>query len=250
MRNFWIGLTIVLGGLVAALSAANATENSDAAVLLKRSDAARGGGAPGLTWEVSVRSTGGGAQDQDMRMRIKAAETASLAETLEPLKSKGAKMLQMDRNMWLSKPGLKKPIAISPRQRLSGLAAIGDIAATNYAKDYQAVLLRQDDFKGEPCHVLELSARERQATYDKLIYWISTKRGVGVFAEFLSLSGKRLKTAEFSYENSVAIEGKTTPFISKMVISDALTDAKTILEYGQTKVQSIPSSEFDVSHLE
>lgn len=44
MRNFWIGLTIVLGGIVAAISAANATENPDAAVLLKRSDAARGGG--------------------------------------------------------------------------------------------------------------------------------------------------------------------------------------------------------------
>ncbi|WP_208512399.1 outer membrane lipoprotein-sorting protein [Variovorax paradoxus] len=250
MRNFWIGKIAALACTLLAPCWAHASTPVDAVALLAHSDVARGGGAPGLTWEVVVRSTGGGMQDQDMRMRVKAAETSSLAETLEPIKSKGAKMLQVDRNMWLSKPGLKKPIAISPRQRLSGLAAIGDIAATNYSKDYQAVLLRQDEFKGENCHVLELSARERQATYDKLVYWISVKRGVGVFAEFLSVSGKRLKTAEFAYENTVHIDGKGTAFMSRMHIADEFTDARTTLEYGQPRVQAIPESDFDVSHLE
>ena len=77
-----------------------------------------------------------------MRLLIKAAGEASLVETLAPLNSKGARMLQVERNMWLTKPGLKKPVPISPRQRLSGQAAIGDIAATNYAKDYSAAFLR------------------------------------------------------------------------------------------------------------
>jgi hypothetical protein len=67
-------------------------------------------------------------------LRLKAADNASLAEYLEPLRSKGSRILQVGRNMWFTKPGLRKPVAISPRQRLTGQAAIGDIAATNYTQ--------------------------------------------------------------------------------------------------------------------
>ncbi len=224
----------------------------DPVALLQRSDQARGGGLPGLIWEVRSKNSGSQVNEDDppMRLLIKAVATASLAETLEPPRSKGARMLQVDRNMWLTKPGLKKPVPISPRQRLTGQAAIGDIAATNYARDYTPKFLRSEDIAGERCAVLELSANTRQATYDKLIYWISEKRGVGVRAEFLSLSGKRLKSAQFEYGNTVRIDGKTVPFVSRMLIADELTDASTTLEYGQVQVKAVPPSEFDVSHLE
>jgi len=224
----------------------------DPVQLLRRSDQARGGGLPGLTWEIRSRNSGGSANDDDppMRLLIKAVDNASLAETLEPLRSKGGRMLQVDRNMWLTKPGLKKPVAISPRQRLTGQAAIGDIAATNYVRDYNPKLLREETVRGERCWVLELTATGRQATYDRVFYWISASRGTGVQAEFLSLSGKKLKSAQFDYGNHIEIQGRTEPFISRMVISDALTDAKTTLEYGQVVVKAVPASEFDVSHLQ
>jgi hypothetical protein len=224
----------------------------DPILLLKRSDQARGGGLPGLTWE--IRSQNGGSQanedDPPMRLLIKAADNASLAETLEPLRSKGARMLQVERNMWLTKPGLKKPIPISPRQRLTGQAAIGDIAATNYARDYTPKLLREETVNGERCYVLELAANSRQATYDRLLYWISASRSVGIQAEFQSLSGKKLKSAQFEYGNRIEVQGKSVSFVSRMLISDALTDAKTKLDYSHIAVKAIPASEFDVSHLE
>lgn len=246
--------TLRLGtALVAAalfLTTASLRAEPDPTALLKRSDQARGGGLPGLVWEVHVLNTGSGADDQDMRLRIKAVDTSSVAETLEPLRSQGAKMLQVERNMWLTKPGLKKPVPISARQRLTGQAAIGDIAATNYVRDYSAKLLREEMVGKERCYVLELSANNRQATYDRLLYWISIGRGVGVRAEFYSLSGKRLKNAEFEYANWVAVQGKSIPFISRMAIADDLTDARTTLTYTHTKVQAISPAEFDVGHLE
>jgi len=224
----------------------------DPVQLLKSSDQARGGGLPGLTWEIRSRNSGGTANEDDppMRLLIKAVDNASLAETLEPLRSKGGRMLQVDRNMWLTKPGLKKPVAISPRQRLTGQAAIGDIAATNYVRDYSPKLLREESVRGERCWVLELTATGRQATYDRVLYWVSAPRGTGVQAEFLSLSGKKLKSAQFDYGNHIELQGRTAPFISRMVISDALTDAKTTLEYDHVVVKAVPASEFDVSHLQ
>lgn len=218
--------------------------------LLQRSDQARGGGFPGLVWEVRASNRGSQANEETQRLLIKANDNASLAETLEPLRSKGAKMLQVERNMWLSKPGLKKPVPISARQRLTGQAAIGDIAATNYRRDYQAQLLREEPCQTERCYVLELTAANRQATYDKVLYWISVGRGVGVKAEFYSLSGKLLKSATFEYNNRLEINGRAVPFVSRMIISDALTDAGTTLEYSQVVIKALAAAEFDVSHLE
>jgi hypothetical protein len=224
----------------------------DPAQLLRHSDQARGGGLPGLTWEIRSRNSGSQVGDDDppMRLRVKAVDDASLVETLEPLRSKGARMLQLDRNMWLTRPGLKKPVPISPRQRLTGQAAIGDIAATHYARDYSARLAREETVGGERCWVLELSATARQATYDRVLYWVSASRGTAVQAEFQALSGRKLKSARFEYGNRIELQGRTVPFISRMVISDALTDAQTTLEYSQIVVKPVPASEFDVSHLE
>ena len=224
----------------------------DPAQLLQRADQARGGGLPGLVWEIRLHNSGSQTNEDDppMRLLIKAAGEASLVETLEPLNSKGARKLQVERNMWLTKPGLKKPVPISPRQRLSGQAAIGDIAATNYAKDYSAAFLREEAVDGERCYLLQLAAKTRQSTYDRVLYWISAERGTAVQAEFQSLSGKKLKSAQFDYGNHLEAQGRTVPFVSRMVISDALTDAKTTLEYSRIVVKAVPASTFDVSHLE
>ncbi|MGP8431854.1 outer membrane lipoprotein-sorting protein [Paraburkholderia fungorum] len=222
----------------------------DATALLKLSDRSRGGDMPGLVWDVYVSNSGSGADDTPpQRLHIRASDTSSLALVLEPLNSKGAQMLQVARNMWMMKPGLRKPVAISPRQRLTGQAAIGDIAATNYARDYEATYVRDDNAAGEPCYVLALKALGSQATYEKIVYWVSVRRGVAVKAEFQSLSGKPLKSATFEYGNSIVVDGKTIPFVSRMSIADQLTDARTSLEYSHVRVQSIPSSEFDVSNL-
>ncbi|VEB45229.1 Uncharacterised protein [Chromobacterium violaceum] len=53
-----------------------------------------------------LANSGSASEDlQPMRLDVKANRTASLAEVREPLSNKGSKMLQVDRNMWLSKPG-------------------------------------------------------------------------------------------------------------------------------------------------
>jgi Outer membrane lipoprotein-sorting protein len=222
----------------------------DIEALLKQSDRARGGGLPGITWEIQVTSRDGDKPPELQRMVVKAIRDASLGETVEPARSKGAKLLHVGRNMWLTKVGLSKPVPISPRQRMSGQASNGDIAATNYAGDYDGKLIREETLNGEACYVLELRAKHNRTTYDRIQYWISTSRSVGIKAEFHSVSGKLLKTAFFDYTNVVNFENTRIPFISKMTIRDALTPAETVMEYSSIKVEKIPPSEFDLGQVQ
>ena len=222
----------------------------DAQSIVKHADRARGGGLPGIVWDIRLLSRDGEKVIEEQRLQVRAVDDASVAEVLEPLRSKGTKLLQVEHNMWLTRPGLSKPIPISPRQRMSGQASNGDIAATNYAMDYEAKLVSQEKIDGEFCYVLDLSARHKRTTYDKIRYWVSVAREVGVKAEFYSLSGKLLKTAKFSYENTIQYGAKSIPFVSRMAIKDALIDAETTMNFGAVKVKNISPAEFDLGQLQ
>jgi hypothetical protein len=222
----------------------------EANAILKASDQARGGGLLGIVWEIKLLSRDGEKVEEPQRILVKAVDDSSVAETQEPVRFKGSKILQVEHNMWLTRPGLSKPVPISPRQRMSGQASNGDIAATNYAGDYDAQMKGDETLDGEACYVLDLTAKHKRTTYDKIRYWVSVKRLVGVKAEFYSVSGKLLKTARFDYNNTIEHEGKRIPFISKMIIRDALVDAETTMEFGTVKVKKIPVSEFDLGQLQ
>jgi hypothetical protein len=233
-----------------AMVNATAIAAPDAQAIVKRADHARGGNLPGIEWEIRLISRDGDKLGEEQRLQVRAVDEASVAEVLEPLRSKGVKLLQVQHNMWLTRPGLSKPVPISPRQRMSGQVANGDIAATNYAADYTANLVSEEQLDGETCYVLDLTARHKRTTYDRIRYWVSVARTVGVKAEFYALSGKLLKTARFSYANHIEYAGTRIPFISRMVIKDALVDAETTMDYGTVKVRKISPAEFDLGQLQ
>ena len=222
----------------------------DAQAILKQADHARGGNLPGIVWEIRLISRDSERTAEEQRLQVHAVDEASVAEVMEPSRSKGVKLLQVQHNMWLAGPRLSKPIPISPRQRMSGQAANGDIAATNYAADYTARLVAQEPVDGEMCYVLDLHARHKRTTYDRIRYWVSVARVVGVKAEFYSLSGKLLKTAHFTYSNRIQFAGKSIPFVSRMVIKDALVDAETTMYFDKVKVKKISAAEFDLGQLQ
>ncbi|MDD2914195.1 MAG: outer membrane lipoprotein-sorting protein [Gallionella sp.] len=246
MKIVWQNLLVVLllGINVSAFAA------PDAQFLLQHADRARGGGLPGIVWEIRLVSRDGDKVSDEQRLEVRAVDDASVAETLEPVRFKGSKLLQVGRNMWLTRPGLSKPIPISPRQRMSGQASNGDIAATNYAGDYEAQPAGEELVDGEACHVLGLTAKHKRATYDRVRYWVSVKREVGVKAEFYSLSGKLLKSAHFDYRNTIEYNGQRIPFVSRMTIRDALVDAETTMQFGAVKVKKIASAEFDLGQMQ
>lgn len=168
--------------------------------------------------------------------------------SLAPPKYKGNKLLMSNNNMWFYKPGLSKPIPISQRQKLMGNAAYGDIASTNYAEDYQATPLPDEIVDGEECYVFDLKSKNDKTTYDRIKYWISKERLVGVKAEYFTVSGKKFKQAAMEYGNTVTIEGEERPFISKITLYDALmSEDVTYLNLADPRFEALPDYVFNLN---
>ncbi len=240
---------IVIAILAQTVFGGSAEEASFATDILKKTDIERGGGLPGIAWDIRALVK---TRDNEMSrdLSVKACKEDSLAEFTSPPSVKGQKLLLVGRNMWFVQPGLQKPVPISPRQRLTGLASNGDIAATDYAGDYIATLAKEDSLQGERCYVLDLHANNKSVAYDHIVYWVSKTRLVGLKAEFYTLSGKQLKSALFEYQNRIEYQGRDWPFISRMTITDPLDPANvTVMDYSHVRVARIPPNDFNVNLL-
>lgn len=222
-----------------------------AADLLAESDRSRGAakGTQGLSWTADVENLEDGVKSE-VTYLIKARDNDAIAEATAPARQKGEIILFNDRVLWFVKPGLKKPVSISPRQKLVGQTANGDIASTQYARDYEPTLTGEDTINGKAAWVLELKAKAKNVTYDQIRYWISKKERLAVKAEFLTLSGEVFKTAELKYANSLKLGGKSFPFVSELVITDAAKkENKSTIRYKEPKEVNLSPSMFNVNNL-
>jgi hypothetical protein len=216
--------------------------------ILHAADQARGN-LEGITWTVKIQSVKP-EKVNTMTIDIKARGFDIAAETLLPAKYKGNKLLMLNGSMWFYKPGLTKPVPISKRQKLLGDAVYGDIAATNYAEDYTGILLDDQMIEGERCYTLDLRAKNNKGTYDKIIYWISKDRLVGVRADYYTVSGKKFKSAKMEYQNSVTLDGNTRPFISRLSIYDELISRDvTTLDLENPGFEALPDYLFNLNLL-
>jgi len=102
----------------------------------------------------------------------------------------------------------------------------------------------------EDCVVLNLQAKDKRATYDRIKYWISKKRVVGLKAEFYTISGKMFKSATFEYKNRITLNDKPQEFISKMIITNAiLKDDVTTISYSRPLLKKVPDATFNLNLL-
>jgi len=216
--------------------------------ILKEADEARGN-LKGVKWTVDIDAVDNG-KKYNNSMNVSARGYDFLAIFTEPAKAKGQRVLFVERNMWYTKPGVKKPVPISSRQKLVGGAAYGDIAATDFANDYNAVPLPDETVDGVDCYVFDLSAANSRTTYDRVKYWVSKERKVGVKAEYYAVSGKMFKSARFEFDESVTVDGVNKPFISKIVITDTLIRENiTTMKFSSPKMTPLSDAMFDVNLL-
>jgi hypothetical protein len=240
-------LLLVLVFFADGLSHASSAIANETQAILHKADQSRGNLA-GITWTVVLGNAD--TPTDTMTFDVKARGFDILAENLAPPKDRGNKILMVNGNMWFHKPGLSKAVPISQRQRLMGNAAYGDIAATNYADDYEAKSLDDESVNGEDCYVFDLKAKDSRAAYDRIKYWISKKRVVGVRADYFTVSGKKFKSASIENTNTVRVEGEVRPFISKITIYDNLVASNvTTLNFTKPVFRKLGSYIFDVNLL-
>ena len=245
-----IALTLLLLLPVTAVKAGTSSpmDLEKATALLAESDLSRGNSS-GLEWDIDIESQTEGNTEAN-RLTVLVKETNCLAVYQTPSNVKGRKLLMKDRNMWFIKPGLSKPVPISPRQKLLGGASNGDIASTNYAGDYTIENFTEAVLDQEPCVVYNLKANNKNVTYDQIRYWVSKKTKTGVKAEFFTLSGKMFKTAVFEYDHKISLNGQERPFVSKMTIMGVVVETeKTVMAYSHIRLRDISASAFNLDLL-
>ncbi len=229
----------------------------DPAAIIMQAEESKGEGLPGYEGQIRLMHRDGD-DERTQVLHISVANLQggrtgnSLVEFVEPANTRGQKVLMVKRNMWFIQAGLTKPVPISPRQRLLGGASYGDVAATNFVGDYIPTLQDNTEEMVEdvPCYRLELKAIDEKATYDRILYWVSKSKGLGVKAEFFTLSGKHLKTAYYKYDNKAIHKGKTRSFLSQITIVDAVNrEDVTLMEYSKIAVQTFPAAVFDLNLL-
>ena len=237
-------VSMVAAGLLIAGGARAAASAQD---ILKAADEARGS-VEGIAWEVTIDSTENQRVTETLVYDIKARGFNVAGTNLAPPKYRGNKILMLNTNMWFYKPGLSKPVPISLRQKLMGDAAYGDIASTNYVDNYEATELAGEDVGGEACHVFDLKAKTDKVTYDRIRYWVSKRRLVGVKADYYTVSGKKIKSAAMDYGNLVSAGGKARPFLSRITLQGELMNgALTYLSLRNPRIEPLPDHVFDLN---
>ncbi len=160
---------------------------------------------------------------------------------------KGQYLLMVDDDMWIYMPNTRKPIRITPLQRLMGNASNGDVARTRYAQDYAATLEREEALSGTPCYVLDLRAKREGATYNRIEYWVAKGTNRPKRAEIYLTSGKHYKTIDFDTYS----ETSGRQLLTKMTITDRLRNGSTtIMRYDSYGARELPDKYFNKDYLE
>ncbi len=161
-------------------------------------------------------------------------------------KTKDMKILYREKNMWVQLPRTRRPIRITPVQRLMGEASNGDVAQLSYAEDYALEPVGKEKIDGIFFFKLKLSARNKSATYNKIVLFARADDYLPVKAEYYLTSGKHYKTAYF--EKYCMVGGKKT--LQKMTIYDEVKkDCKTTFEYFDIKEKELPAKYYNKNYL-
>jgi outer membrane lipoprotein-sorting protein len=212
----------------------------DAEALLKRSDSFRNGW-PSFVTRVKITNYESGKSDEERYYEVSQKGTdKTYVEFLTP-REKGRHLLMLGDDMWVYLPDTSRPVRITPLERLSGDASNGDVARTNYAVDYTPAYLRAEKVGEVACHVLELTAKRKGATYQRILYWLRTEDARPVRAEFYLTSGKHIKSATF--DDYAQFGGKT--LLRRLTLYDEIRHTShSLLEYSQTTARDLPDKLF------
>jgi outer membrane lipoprotein-sorting protein len=248
IRHGLLGVLLTLLPLAAARAEPSDTE-LDAQKILAASDAVRNPSHSfGLTTTMTEYRNGRQTDISTLQIYAKAdpgsGQYRNLIRFVAPARDVNKLMLKNGNDLWFYDPSSQASVRISPRQRLLGQAANGDVVTVNFAKDYHAKLLGDEDIDdgdrvSHHCHKLVLTAAASDVTYDSLEIWIDSGNSRPIKARFYAESGQLLKTAYYRrYERELEVERPT-----ETVIIDGLDHQwVTIMRYSDYAWRDVPDS--------
>jgi outer membrane lipoprotein-sorting protein len=170
----------------------------------------------------------------------------SLVEFVSPASEKGRYLLMLRDAMWIYMPNTRRPIRISPLQRLMGEASNGDVARTNYTVDYLPELAGEDVIDGVEAFILDLAAKDKDISYSRVKLWVSRKNYEPIQADFYVVSGMLMKRALF--KEFGILNGRRT--VTGMEIHDMRRKGLwTELRYSNLQPKTLSDKLFNKNYL-
>ncbi|MFS1914059.1 MULTISPECIES: outer membrane lipoprotein-sorting protein [unclassified Vibrio] len=250
MYKSWL-ITIKLRGIVAMLVSAASVSAlaSEAESLIKQADSYRlDAGASRVVSEVRLYQ-----DDKLDKTRLYDVYLKPNRESLVVFKAnveKGQKMLMLGDNYWLLMPKSRRPIRITPMQKLLGEASVGDISTLTWSQDYQGQVIENEDILALDGSMtktkrLKLVAKTAGASYQQIDLWLDNKTAFPIQADLYLRSGKLAKKAQF--EQGVR-NGERR--VTAMILRDQIQmNKKTVIDYQSIEPHSLPSKYYNPAFL-
>jgi hypothetical protein len=166
----------------------------------------------------------------------------------------GQKMLMLGDNYWLLMPKSRRPIRITPMQKLLGEASIGDISTLTWSDDYNGTWVKQApltlvDTDGNSqlidTHLLKLNAKTKGASYATINLWLAEKTGFPIKAELYLQSGKLAKQAEFIK----GLRGGEEKVVAMKLDDQIQKNQQTVIKYTNVTAVEIDDKYYNPAYL-
>lgn len=157
----------------------------------------------------------------------------------------GQKVLMLGDDFWMIMPASARPIRITPMQKLLGEASTGDIASMSWAGDYEGSVAREIEIDGVPCLELDLSARRKTLSYQRVVLHVAKRDFRPVHADLYAASNRKLKQADFAVE---VIDGR--PTVKTMTLRDEVqTNRRTVVTTVSSRPRQFGDELFNPMYL-
>lgn len=172
----------------------------------------------------------------------------SIVKYIKPDRDNGKLILAKGLDMWVFIPSGKRPVRISPQQRLVGSVSNIDIARIALGIDYRATAIAEAEYNGNSVWLLSLDSQNTQSLYDKVELLVAKDNNsteqlnqfAPLKATFYTKSGQAAKTMTFSdYQD---IQGKR--IATTRIIVDLLTGHRAELKYFNFQKSTISDEYF------
>jgi hypothetical protein len=162
----------------------------------------------------------------------------------------GQKMLMLDNKYWLLMPKSRRPIRITPMQKLLGDASAGDLStmiwAQSYAVQWQAAeQIENVEGVAVDTHKLKLSANKKRVSYANITLWLDQNNHFPIKADLYLASGKLAKQVWYR-----AGQARGLLRVVAMEFSDRLQSGRhTVIEYQQVTPMELEDKYYNPAFL-
>ncbi|OQY55185.1 MAG: outer membrane lipoprotein-sorting protein [Candidatus Parabeggiatoa sp. nov. 2] len=158
---------------------------------------------------------------------------------------RGQKVLMLNDKFWIVMPKSRRPIRITPMQKLLGEASTGDIATMTWSEDYDGYVSGKEMINNIPCLKLALHTIRRGTTYARIELYVAQDGYWPVKANFYMASGKLAKRAYFTLTE---VEGRKQ--VKAMTLYDKIQrQRQTVIRYLSLTPRSIPDKFYNPMYL-